>query len=73
MQQCDWCQETGELLPVVNRDRTSPNAFVFVCVACAETERSERAEELLWNPCGFIPLKYKQNRMTSSLDVRLAG
>jgi len=57
MKRCAWCQEMSDLVPVVNRDPHSSHAFDLVCLACAEVERFEHADEVIWNPLGFTPTK----------------
>lgn len=73
MNRCDWCQEISELVPVVNRDRTSSHDVDFVCPSCAEVERFEHADEVLWNPLGFTPFRRKSVMMTASLNDRYAA
>jgi hypothetical protein len=46
MQRCDWCQEIGHLVPVVNHDPTSSHECDLVCPTCAELELSEHIDEL---------------------------
>ncbi len=54
---CDWCQqEPVALIPVTNRDVTSPFEHVFVCSSCKEVEHFEHADELLWSPVNFADL-----------------
>lgn len=65
MQRCDWCQKLGSLQVVVNRDHTSAHTIDFVCSTCAELERFEHADEILWNPLGFTPLFRKPKVMTA--------
>ncbi|GLV57531.1 hypothetical protein KDH_43670 [Dictyobacter sp. S3.2.2.5] len=55
MQRCDWCQKVASLQVVVNRDHTSAHAIDLVCSDCAELERFEHADEILWNPLQFTP------------------
>ncbi len=54
---CDWCQvECASLVPIVNRNPAIPFEHEFVCLACAEVERFEHADELLWSPVTFESL-----------------
>jgi|GEM_PF-2463651 hypothetical protein len=68
MQRCDWCQELGNLVAVVNHDKTASHTVDWVCPACAEIERYEHADEILWNPLGFTPSYQKPVAMTDLVD-----
>lgn len=69
---CAWCDEYGELASVVNRDKTTRYACEWICAACAEVERFEHADELLWNPV-LLHSTRKQVFTSASLDIRLAS
>jgi hypothetical protein len=65
---CDWCQEVSAcLIPVVNRNPTIISEYEFVCEVCAEVERFEHADELLWNPVDFVSLA--KGRLTDSWQL----
>ena len=68
---CDWCQEFGVLRPVVNRDNATSCSFDWVCSTCAEVERFEHVDELLWNPV-LLHSTRKHIISSASLDIRLA-
>jgi hypothetical protein len=69
---CDWCQEYGGLTQVVNRDVTASHGFDWVCAACAEVERFEHVDELLWNPV-LLHSTRKHVISSASLDMKLAS
>ncbi len=72
--QCDWCQESGCLVPVRNRDVTTSRLVDFICAACVEIERFEHGHEIAWgNPIGFMPVRSRPDRMTVLMDERLAS
>jgi hypothetical protein len=60
VKRCAWCQEISELVPVVNRDPNVSHVFDFICSVCAEVERYEHADEVIWNPLGFTPVRYRK-------------
>jgi hypothetical protein len=72
MQRCDWCQEIGHLVPVVNRDPTSSHECDWICSACAEVEQSEHFDEFMENPRGLLAVKRTRVSMTIRLDDRCA-
>ena len=73
MKRCAWCQEMSDLVSVVNRDPPSSHAFDLICPACAEVERFEHVDEVIWNPLGFTPTKYRKVITSASLDILLAS
>ncbi len=58
MQRCDWCQEIGHLVPVVNHDPTSSHECDWICPACAEVELSEHFDELSSKKSGTFTTEY---------------
>ena len=57
MGRCAWCQEQSDcLIPVVNRNPAVDVEHEFVCSACAEVERFEHGDELLWHVVDFASL-----------------
>ena len=73
MQRCDWCQEIGHLVPVINHDPTSSHECDWVCPACAELELSEHFDELFMeNPRELLVVNRTQLSMTVRLDDQCA-
>jgi hypothetical protein len=72
MQRCDWCQEIGHLVAVVNRDPTSFHECDWVCPACAELELSEHFDELMENSRELLTVKPPKVSMTVRIDDRCA-
>ena len=74
MRRCDWCQqeELVSLVPVVNRNPTIHTEHEYVCRECADVERFEHIDELLWNPV-FLHSTRKQIISAAFPDIRLAS
>ena len=72
MQRCDWCQEIGHLVPVVNRDPTSSHECDWICPDCADVEQAEHFDEFMENPRKLPVVKHTQVSMTVRLDDRCA-
>ena len=73
MQRCDWCQEMGHLIPVVNRDPTSSRECDLVCPACAEVELSEHFDELFMQyPRELLTVNHTPLSMIVRLDDQCA-
>lgn len=68
---CEWCnQESVELVPIVNRNPTSPFPFEFVCDVCATLALVERSSRTVFTPVQPVQTLPLLSRRRSSRSRR---